>query len=97
MRNRKIQISLRLTENEKELLERNAKRCGLGSSEYIRMLIKGYIPKELPPDTFLKLCGEIKTLNELLIKDGKAECAETLRNIFLELKASVLLPEKFQI
>ena len=36
-----VRISVRLSEGEKELLERSAKLCGLSQSEFVRQLCKG--------------------------------------------------------
>ena len=94
MRERDVQVSIRMSENEKKVLERNAQKCKLGISEYIRMLIKGYVPREAPTEEFIKLCREIATLNSLLMNGNQTDSAAKLRKIFLELKAVALLPER---
>ena len=45
-------ISLRLTEEENEMLKRNSKLCGLSQNEYVRQLCKGKTPKPQPSKEF---------------------------------------------
>ena len=52
-------IYTRVTPAEKQKIERTAKKCGLSVSEYIRQRCLGYAPREIPPDTYHKLCGEL--------------------------------------
>ena len=51
----KYEICLRLDQKEKERLERDAKRCGLSKTAYLRRLIMGERVRERP-------AGEIKLL-----------------------------------
>ena len=62
MRERNRGINIRVTEQEKKRIERNAKRCRLTVSEYVRQLAKGYEPRELPGDEIHKTCIEISLL-----------------------------------
>ena len=57
-------IQIRVTEQEKQKILRNANRCKMSVSSYIRELIKGIQPKEFPADLHW-LCFEI----ELMIDD----------------------------
>ena len=47
MKEGKVRIKVRLTEEEKENLERNSALCGLTQSEYIRQLCRGVHPKQI--------------------------------------------------
>ena len=40
-----VRISVRLSEEEKEKLERSAEICGLSQSEFVRQLCKSKTPK----------------------------------------------------
>ena len=51
----KARIRVRLTEEEKEKLERNSALCVLSQSEYVRQLCRGIHPKPKPPDVFWRL------------------------------------------
>ena len=44
MREEKVRIKVRLTEEEKENLERSSALCGLAQSEYVRQLCRGVHP-----------------------------------------------------
>ena len=50
-----VRISVRLSEEEKEKLERSAKICGLSQSEFVRQLCKGKTPKLQPTMEFWEL------------------------------------------
>ena len=45
MKEEKVRIKVRLTEEEKEKLERNSALCGLTQSEYVRQLCQDVHPK----------------------------------------------------
>lgn len=47
-----VRISVRLSEEEKEKLERSADICGLSQSEFVRQLCKGKTPKPKPTKEF---------------------------------------------
>ncbi|HPE96143.1 MAG TPA: hypothetical protein PLT66_08775 [Bacillota bacterium] len=66
MNNRKriYGINIRVTQAEKERIERNAKRCKLTVSEYLRQLANGYEPRELPNDNLYNLCRDIEFMKE---------------------------------
>ncbi len=55
MKEEKVRIKVRLTEEEKDKLERNSALCGLSQSEYVRQLCRGIHPKPKPPDVFWRL------------------------------------------
>ena len=59
MKEEKVRIRVRLTEEEKEKLERNSALCGLTQSEYVRQLCRGIHPKPKPPDVFWGLMDEL--------------------------------------
>ena len=59
MKEEKVRIKVRLTEEEREKLERNSALCGLTQSEYVRQLCRGVQPKPKPPDAFWQLMDEL--------------------------------------
>lgn len=59
-RNRKKQFWL--SEEEERQLRLNAIKVGLSEVEYVRSLIMGYTPKELPPKELYDLILEIRKI-----------------------------------
>lgn len=64
-------ISLRLTEEENEKLERSAKLCGLSQTEFVRQLCKGKTPNPQPPREFWELMNALYDVHK-----GFMACAE---------------------
>lgn len=94
MRNRTIQLNIRLTEAENKRLKQHSRKAGLTASAYIRMLINGYQPKETPPLEYEKL---LQILTEIYAKIGRSEDIQTkklLAETLLELQKQVTQPEK---
>lgn len=48
MKEEKVRIKVRLTEEEKEKLERNSALCGLTQSEYVRQLCRVFTRSQSP-------------------------------------------------
>ena len=71
MKEEKVRIKVRLTEEGKEKLERNSVLCGLTQSEYVRQLCRGIHPKPKPPDVFWRLMDELYKAHS-----GLKECAK---------------------
>lgn len=51
-------LFIRVSEKEKNLIERNAERCGLSVSEYLRQRALGYMPREFYPK-----CSSLSMIN----------------------------------
>ena len=66
-----VRISVRLSEEEKEKLERSAQICGLSQSEFVRQLCKGKTPKTKPAKEFWEL---LEALYE--VHSGFKKCAK---------------------
>ena len=71
MKEEKVRIKVRLTEEENEKLKQNSALCGLTQSEYVRQLCSGIRPKPNPPDAFWELMNELYKVHSSL-----AECAK---------------------
>ncbi len=91
MRNRTIQLNIRLTEAENNRLKQCSRKAGLTASAYIRLLINGFQPKETPPIDYHKLLQGLYELNASLPQSalGRVE----LQRFLLQLQATVTLPE----
>lgn len=61
MKEKTIQIHFRATEKERIAFRRNAQKCGMSLSAYLRALANKYEPKSLPP---IKYGEMIKVLSD---------------------------------
>ena len=72
MRNRNVHVQLWLNRKEADALAHGAKKCGLNQSTYLRHLITGFVPKELPPPDYhammRQLYGLTNNLNQIAKK-----------------------------
>ena len=58
----RIRIEIRLTQKQKEQVERAAKRCGVTTSEYLRQRALGGEPEAVLPDAFFVCCEKLDRL-----------------------------------
>jgi len=58
----RTRIEVRLTEKQKEKIDRAAKRCGITTSEYLRQRALGGEPKAVLPDAFFVCCEKLDRL-----------------------------------
>ena len=87
-------LFIRVSEKEKNLIERNAERCGLSVSEYLRQRALGYMPRAVLPEVFFSFNDK---LDELCIAvEGKitAETEEKIVALIDEITAEFILPQK---
>jgi hypothetical protein len=77
LRKRDIKKQIWLNEIEKKKLKDNSKKVGLNESEYIRSLIMGYKPKELPDEKFYNYMNQLRSiginLNQIARKANSLE------------------------
>ena len=66
MKKNDTRLQLRLSLKEKEKIERNAQRCGMSVSGYVRQCCLGREPRTRPPDAFWELLEELYTITALL-------------------------------
>jgi len=92
MRNRNEQLNVRLTESESKALARNAGRSGLSKSGYIRMLVNGYVPKEMPSREYGELLRLMTEIYAVLKEQSAGEAAVQLQQTILRLQAEATLP-----
>ena len=88
-RKRKLGINIRVTPEEKEKIEKNASKCRLSTSEYLRQLAMKHKPKEMPSEelenSFLRLRPVIHELEAAVQNRSDAElrsyCVDLLRKL----------------
>lgn len=94
MRNRNTQLNIRLTNAEAKALDRYSQCTGLSKSGYIRMLINGYKPKEIPPKEYYKTIEIMTDVHAKLVAGNHFNVAEEIQKALLMLQAEVTLPER---
>ena len=62
MKKNDTRLQLRLSLKEKDKIERNARRCGMSVSGYVRQCCLGREPRSRPPDVFWELLEELYTI-----------------------------------
>jgi hypothetical protein len=59
---RNIKITFRLNAKENQKLKKDVKKTGLSQETYIRTLLGGYAPKEMPPPDYHTMMRELKAI-----------------------------------
>ncbi len=80
-----IKLTIRLSPEDMAVLKSHTARTRLSQSAYLRKLIRGYVPKAYPPETFYELMGR---LNE----SGGRISIEAVKR----LQETVTAPEKME-
>lgn len=62
MLKRNIKITFRLNAKEHQRLKKCVKKTGLSQETYIRTLLAGYVPKELPPPDYHAMMRELNAI-----------------------------------
>ena len=78
MRERTVHINLRVKEKERDIIFRNARRCGLSVSEFLRKLALGYIPKVMPPFEYQQINHMLMSLYVAFKESSTQENAEVI-------------------
>ena len=105
--NKTEKLTLRLTPEELAILEGDAALTGMSKSNYLRMLIRGYLPRQTPPEPFHEAMEELRSISERMaqiartaqvqgIADAQeySAAAQRLFAMILTLERVVMLPEK---
>ena len=59
MKEEKVCVSCRLTQEEADLLTKYSKLCGLSENEFMRQRVRGITPRPLPRKEFWDLLDEL--------------------------------------
>jgi len=107
MRKRSIRVQVWLNKEENTRLHTSAKKAGLSQESYLRTLINGYVPKELPPPDYYVMIKELhaigSNMNQIAAKANATGHidrtvfqyeANRLRKAVLDIQAVVTLPER---
>lgn len=83
-----MKLTIRLSPEDMTILKSHTAKTRLSQSAYLRMLIRGYVPKSYPPEMFYDL---MQRLNQ---SDGKIG-ADVLNGI-RQLQEAITAPEKIE-
>ena len=86
-----IRIAVRVTGKEKDKIQSKARKCGLGTTEYVKQRALGYEPKAVPPDA-LFVC--LERLGELANKASSPELDKEISTVLKQITTEFLLPGK---
>ena len=100
-------IALRLSPEELANLEQAAALSGMSKSNYLRMLIRGYLPRQTLPEPFQEAMKELRDISANMVQiaytaqaQGATDAQEysaTVQRLFAEiltLERAAMLPEK---
>ena len=107
MQNRTIEIKFRLNRKEADSLNRRVKKSGLSREAYLRQLINGLIPRDLPPPDYFTMMQALYDVGAGLGRIAKKahtlgeidatrydEVVGEYRKLVRDITAAVILPEK---
>jgi alcohol dehydrogenase YqhD (iron-dependent ADH family) len=107
MLQRNIKITFRLNEEEHQSLANQIKKTGLSQEAFIRTLIRGYEPRELPPLDYHVMIKELhaigSNLNQIAVranatghidKDAFQSEINWLRRAVLDIQEAVTVPKR---
>ncbi len=104
---KRIKKQFWFTEKEAELLEQRAKSAGVSQTALLKMLLKGYIPKEKPDDRFYQTMRGVYEMTTtatrllekshrlgVLDKDTVIEETKRWESFILDIEYRFLRPDK---
>jgi len=105
MRKRNIQVMLHLDSKEYQSLIKKVKKTGLSRETYLRQLITGYAPKELPPPDYHAMMRELNAIGNSInqiaaranatgffLAEDYARYMDEFRRVALDIQRAVTLP-----
>lgn len=107
MEKRNIKITFRLNAKENQKLKKDVKKTGLSQETYIRTLLGGYAPKELPPPDYHAMIRELNAIGNSInqiaaranttgffLADDYAGYMREFRSAVLSIQKAVTQPDK---
>ncbi len=107
MLKRNIKITFRLNAKEHQRLKKCVKKTGLSQETYIRTLLDGYVPKELPPPDYHGMMRELNAIGNSInqiaaranatgffLAEEYAVYMQEFRNAVLAIQKAVTKPEQ---
>lgn len=107
MAEKKVEIKVRLTPKEAARLQRLVKRTGLSREAYLRHLIGGVVPQEIPPPDYYAFMERLYRVGNLLEQISRQaqtmgmintvqykEAVGQFHQLVEEVTAAVILPRR---
>ena len=91
MLSRNVQLNIRVPPEDKRLFEQAATRCGLTLSQYIRMLLRNQVPRQLPTTDYRQV---LDALTALYHKNNTPEVQREILDTLLTVQRAVTVPQK---
>lgn len=104
---RNIAKLVRLNAKEQQRLRKQAKKCGLSEEAYLRSLLNGFLPKELPPPDYHGMMRELNAIGNSInqiaaranatgffLAEEYASYMDEFRDAVLNIQRAVTQPEK---
>lgn len=87
-------LFIRVSGKEKSIIERNAKRCGISVSEYLRQRALGYMPRAVLPEVFFSFNDKLDAL--CVVCEGKisADTEEKIMVLIDSITEELILPKR---
>ena len=104
---RNIEIKIRLDRKETDALNKRVKKSGLSRESYLRHLINGFIPTDVPPPDYHAMMMELRAIGNNLNQAARMahalkavdtkrydEAVAVLNRAVVEITNAVMLPRK---
>lgn len=92
----KIKKQFWLTKEENELLQSFSRKTCLSEVNYIRMLLRGKIPKEKPNEEFYEMMNQVRHFSEQL-QMFSDELGKGRRDVEIDLQDAIKQWQQFQL
>ena len=98
-RKRNAGINIRVTPEEKKKIERNARKCRLSVSEYLRQIAMKVEPKELPPEEILQSIMRLQAEISLFERYSRSAANENGSKFYGDIadRLRIILTETLQL
>ena len=86
MRKRTHQVQFMLSDSEYLRLCKNTAKSGFKQAGYLRSLVCGYVPKELPPLEYYAIINKLYLINDQLkrIEQSLTDTSDSQKQVFRE-------------
>ena len=98
-RQRNLGINIRVTPEEKQKIERNARKCRLSVSEYLRQIAMKVEPKELPSEKILQSIMRLQAEISLFERYSRSAANENSSKFYGDIaeRLRIILTETLQL